>query len=324
VPLHLPKAAGSPRTSYHTGVRVASGSVTVMVTGASGLIGRALIPRLLARDEVRATVRRPDAAPPLRALGAKVAVDPLEDPDALAEILPRVVTLVHLVGGPRQVDDDALLEANHTTTLRTLEAARSAGVPRFVLLSVPGASAGAVDPFLRAKGLAEEAVVGSGLEHAILRCSHVYGLGGLWFTAVVQGALEDPPLAIGGEAAVAPVFAEDVAAVIAAIDERAGPLAGTWGLEGAEAIAPADLAGMLAPHAARSAMALADLGPDAGPRLEALLDIAVAPAAVRHLLDPARADAPDAAAAFAVERTSLEEGLRRTLALAAAGAGSGR
>ena len=48
--------------------------MTVMVTGASGVLGHAVVSALLARDEVRATVRRPAAAEPLRALGAKVAV----------------------------------------------------------------------------------------------------------------------------------------------------------------------------------------------------------------------------------------------------------
>ena len=48
--------------------------MTVMVTGASGVIGRATVKALLARDEVRATVRRAPDATYLRHLGAKVAV----------------------------------------------------------------------------------------------------------------------------------------------------------------------------------------------------------------------------------------------------------
>ena len=289
-----------------------------MVTGASGIIGRALIPRLRGRDEVRATVRRPDAAVALRALGAKVAVNGCDDAEDLAEILPRVVTLIHLVGGPHQLDDDAVLDANHGSTVRALAAAEMAGVPRFVLVSVPGASSDAADPFLRAKGLAEEAVAASGLEHAIIRSSHVFGLGGLWFTAVVQGALEDPPVAIGGEALVAPVFADDVAEVLSAVEERPGKLAGTWALEGPDVLTPSALAGMLTdgdPHD----RGLLEGSPDPAGRLEALLDVALIPSAVRHLLDPARADAPDAAAAFSIVLTPLVEGLRRTLARAAEG-----
>ena len=57
------------------------------------------------------------------------------------------------------------------------------------------------------------------------------------------------------------------------------------------------------------------------PGLEALLAIALLPAAVAHVLAPARADAPDAAGAFGVTRTGLDEGLRRTIASATAGAG---
>ena len=224
-----------------------------MVNGASGIIGRALIPQLRIRDEVRATVRRPEAADPLRALGAKVAVGRADDAEALAEILPRVVTLIHLVGGPHQVDDDAILEANHGSTLRALAAAKNARVPRFVLASVPGASPDAADPFLRAKGLAEEAVATSGLDFAIVRVSHVYGIGGLWFTAVVQGALADPPLAIGGDAPVAPVLDDDAAAVIAAAEGSPESPNGTWGLEGPDALTPAALARLM-------------VGPDAAPR----------------------------------------------------------
>ena len=58
--------------------------MTVMVTGASGVVGRAVVKALLARDEVRATVRRPVAAEYLRQLGAKVAVREIDRPDDLA------------------------------------------------------------------------------------------------------------------------------------------------------------------------------------------------------------------------------------------------
>ena len=137
--------------------------MAVMVTGASGPVGHALVPLLAQKDEVRAAVRDPEEAEPLRALGAKVTLERLDDADALAEVLAGVFTLVHLVGGPDQPHDHALLDANHGSTVRALAAAREAGVHRFVFVSVPGASAESPVPFLRAKGLAEEAVTTSGL-----------------------------------------------------------------------------------------------------------------------------------------------------------------
>ena len=200
-----------------------------MVTGASGLLGRAIVQALAQRDEVRATVRRPEAAEALRVLGAKVAVLPVEEPDELIEILPRVHTIVHLVGGVNQPSDEEILAANYGSTIAAVAAAKEGRVRRLILLSVPGASIDHPHPFLRAKGLAEEVVVNSGLEHAVLRSSHAYGLGGLWFASTVMGA--EHGFVVGdGTQRLAPVFAEDVAKVVAAIDDRRDPIEGVWSI----------------------------------------------------------------------------------------------
>lgn len=289
--------------------------MAVMVTGASGVVGRAVVNALLARDEVRATVRRPRAAEPIRGLGAKVAVREGDPVDGLEELLGRCHTLVHLVGGPNQPDADELFRANHGSTLRALGAAKEAGVRRFVLVSVPGADPEATQPFLRAKGLAEEAVRASGLEHAIVRSSHVFGLGGLWFTAAVEGALAEPPFVVGpGTQELAPVFADDLGAVVAAIDDSADELAGTWGLEGPQALTAdgfCDLLrgdGVVPSHADGQAAAAA---------LSRMLSLRVDAVAASFLGLPSRRDAPDAAGAFGVARTPLLEGLRITLEAAA-------
>lgn len=286
--------------------------MTVMVTGASGVVGRATVTALLARDEVRAVVRRPEAAEPLRALGAKVSVRELETPDALEEILPRCHTLVHLVGGPNQPDDAELLRGNHGSVLIALAAAKAAGTARFALVSVPGADPDDRDPFLRAKGLAEEAVAASGLEYAIVRSAHVYGLGGLWFTATVEGALADPPFVAGdGTQSIAPVFADDLGAILAAIDDHPGPLAGTWGLEGPDPVTADQLVAFL--RADREPPVHARDPEEAAHLLGHLLGVPISPVAAAYLGRASRAETPDAAAAFAVARTSLADGLRRTL-----------
>ncbi|HTG47319.1 MAG TPA: NAD(P)H-binding protein [Actinomycetota bacterium] len=289
--------------------------MTVMVTGAGGVVGRAVVKALLARDEVRATVRRPVAAEYLRQLGAKVAVREVDRPDALAELLPRCHTLVHLIGGPNQPDADALFAANHGSVLTALAAAREAGTERFVFLSVPGADPGATQPFLRAKGLAEEAISGSGLSYVIVRATHVYGLGGLWFTAGVEGALAEPPFVCGdGRQEIAPVFADDVGAVVAAIDDAASVASGSWGLEGPDALTADGFARLLRdddlPIAHADGQAAAEL-------LSRTLGIHVDAVAASWFGLPSRADAPDAAEAFGVRTTPLLDGLRITLAAAA-------
>jgi uncharacterized protein YbjT (DUF2867 family) len=290
--------------------------MTVMVTGASGVIGRTTVRALLTQDEVRATVRRPSDAVFLRELGAKVAVRDLDTADELAEILPRCHTLVHLIGGFEQPDPEALFRANHGSVELAIEAARQAKTKRFVLISVPGADAEATHPFLKAKGLAEEAVRGSGLQHAIVRSTHVYGLGGLWFTAVVEGALAAVPFVVGpGEQEVAPTYADDLAAVIAAIDDATGELAGTWGLEGPDVVTADGLARLL--RGDDTPPAHAD-GQAAAEALSRILGVPIDAVAASFLALPSRADAPGAAGAFGVPRTPFLDGLRSTLEAAAA------
>jgi NADH dehydrogenase len=289
--------------------------MSVMVTGASGLIGRALVPALAATNlEVRCAVRGPERAEELRALGGKVTVGRLDESADLAEVLGGVDTLIHLVGGLDHPDEDALQWANHGSTLVALHAAADAAVRRFMLVSAPGAGVDATHPYLRAKGLAEEAVAAAGLEHLILRCAHAYGLGGLWFTGLVHGVTASPPLVIGeGDQEIAPVLADDVAAVLAAADARPEALVGTYGLEGEDVVTADGLlellsgAGVEAEHLA---------GDAAAARLTTLLGIPVMRAAADLFAMPSRADAPDAAGILGVERTPLVEGLRRTLARA--------
>jgi uncharacterized protein YbjT (DUF2867 family) len=295
--------------------------MTVMVTGASGPVGHALVPLLRDRDEVRAAVRRPESAEVLRSLGAKVTIGRLDQADALAEVLGGVFTLIHLVGGPNQPDEEELWNANHGSVIRAVSAAREAGVRRFILVSVPGACPESDEPYLRARGLAEEAVRTSGLDHAVIRCTHAYAVGGLWFTAVVEGALQGPPIVVGdGRQPIAPVAVDDLAASIAAADDRHGPLAGTWALEGPTALTADELARLLAGEGGPEPVHLA--GADAQAALERLLGLPVSAEAVRAFEAPSRADAPDAAEAFEIRLTPLVAGIRRTLERAAALSGS--
>ncbi len=300
--------------------------MTVMVTGASGAIGHALVPLLVRRDEVRAAVRDPASAEPLRALGAKVTVGRLDDAESLAEVLGGVFTLVHLVGGADQPDDDALWEANHRATVRAVAAAREAGVRRLVFVSVPGAAVDAATGFLRAKGLAEEAVTTSGLQHVVIRSAPVVGAGSLWFAAAVGGALQSPPVVWGpGDRPLAPVAVGDLAAVLAVADDLDADLAGTWALEGPDVV---DADGVVRLLAGDDVAPQHLQGDEARARLSAVFGRPIGDAVLDALTGPAHDDSPDAAAFFGVQRTPLAEAMRAALAPAAApgttpGAGPG-
>ena len=143
------------------------------MTGARGMLGRAVALALAARgDDVTVLQRRPSGLP-LR----EVLAD-LGDPDApLDAALAGQDAVVHLaakvdVVGPWR----EYARTNVEGTRRLLAAARAAGVARFVHVSSPsvahagdalvGAGAGPADPggarghYARSKALAEQAVLG--------------------------------------------------------------------------------------------------------------------------------------------------------------------
>jgi uncharacterized protein YbjT (DUF2867 family) len=277
------------------------------------------VPLLADRDEVRACVRDPRSSNPLQALGAKVTLGRLDDAGALSEVCGGVFTMFHLVGGLQQPDDHEVFHANHGSVMVALEAAKLAGVRRFVLVSAAGADPGSPNAYLRAKGFAEEAVANSGLEFAVVRSAHAYGLGGLWFASVVQGAAGEPPLVLGdGRQELAPVFADDLAHVLVAIDDAKDLSAGVYGLEGPDVLTADGLAASLrgensVPEHSQGAAAVA--------RLSEVLEVPVTPAAAdlfeRSSRVPETTEMASAAAAFGVDRTPLVEGIRRTLERAA-------
>jgi uncharacterized protein YbjT (DUF2867 family) len=143
-----------------------------VVTGAFSFTGRYVAARLLELGrEVRTLTRHPQSASPF---GARVEAFPLDfDLETLTERLRGADTLynTYWIRSPRgSLPFDRVL--NNTATL--LSAAREAGVPRDVQLSVSNASTSSSLRDFRAKALAEETLSSSGLSYAIVRPTLVF------------------------------------------------------------------------------------------------------------------------------------------------------
>ena len=212
--------------------------MAILVTGAAGLVGRAAVAALLRQEveHVRAVVREPGQVGELRRLGAKVALLDATDPDGLAAAMDGVFTACSLTGSlwtrPEEDPYAAVVEPARVF----LAAAGAAGVRRVVVCSpaAVGTAAAQANPHLAAKAEVERMVAASGLEHAILRCTHVLGPGSRLLELLAAGA--PVPVPGDGRQRVAPVWVGDVAAAIAAADD-AVELAATWTMAGPDEVA---------------------------------------------------------------------------------------
>jgi uncharacterized protein YbjT (DUF2867 family) len=274
--------------------------VAILVTGAAGLVGRAAVAALLRQgvEHVRAVVREPAQAGELRRLGAKVAVMDATDPDGLAAAMAGVFTACSFTGSLWTRPGEDPFKAVVEPARAFLAAADAARVRRVVVCS-PAAVAGADgNPHLAAKAEVERLVVASGLEHAILRCSHVLGRGGQLLELL--GAGEPVPVPGSGRQRVAPVWVGDVARAVAAADD-AVELRASWSLAGPAELSLDELVDAL--HAAPPAKRHLDGGAGAG----GLTPVQVAVLAADSLPDPALPPPPG------VVPTPLAEALARCL-----------
>jgi uncharacterized protein YbjT (DUF2867 family) len=208
----------------------------ILLTGASGTVGRALLPLLLgAGHDVRALVRDP------RGLGrhrvdVQIALGDLArlgDRHLQRQALRGVDTVIHLAAAIRDEPYARVEELNGLATNRLLRAAERAGVEHFVFFSAIGASDTQRTRFFRAKALAEQAVAQAPLRTTIFAPSIVYDPADRWVRLMKRLALLPAlPISGSGKAEFEPIWAHDVArCVVSSLDrtdekaryELAGP-----------------------------------------------------------------------------------------------------
>lgn len=164
--------------------------MTILVTGATGLVGTRLLPRLMAAGhDCRALLRADKPAPE----GASAAMGNLLEPSTLPSALSGVSTVIHLASVFRTQDEDLIWRSNLDAT-RNLVAAVQDHAPdaRFILASTgrvyetqeqrqrPAKEDDPLDPtsaYPASKLAAEQVVRDSGLNWAIIRFPFVYGDG---------------------------------------------------------------------------------------------------------------------------------------------------
>lgn len=202
-----------------------SGARRLVVTGATGFVGRHLIGRARRRDWEVVGIGRERSAGVERA-GARSVAAPLE-PDALTAHFEGATAVVHLANIGAERGGARYDEVNVGGTRAVIAAAERAGVARIVYLSGLGVarygqSRRVTNRYFLSKLQAELALYASGLDVAVLRPSYVLGPGGE-LIAELRDELRRGRVEViaGGAARMQPIAVGDAADAILAAAARA-------------------------------------------------------------------------------------------------------
>jgi uncharacterized protein YbjT (DUF2867 family) len=191
--------------------------MTVLVTGAGGYVGNNTVRRLVQLGKpVRAMVRNPAKAK--QRLGdladkIEIAEGDVEDRAGLKPVMSGVSAVIHLVAIPMEKNGATYEDVNYQGTINVVDAARDAGVERFINMCQNGATPDHFSRFLRSKGRAQQYVAQSDLKWTAVRPSVIFGPQDEFFNAFARLIRLTPvvfPLIGGGTALFQPVSVYDV------------------------------------------------------------------------------------------------------------------
>jgi NADH dehydrogenase len=194
------------------------GHQVLLLTGATGTVGQPLLRRLTAAGApVRCLVRDPRRLASQR-VRVQIALGDLADPFSFRHALRGVDTVVHLASTIRDQPGGSIEEIDGIAAWRLVKAAERAGVERFVFFSTLGASTRSRARLMRAKAIAERALLESSLSSTIFAPSIVYSPSDPFITLLERmSLLPVMPIAGAGRAGFQPIWAEDVADCVIAV-----------------------------------------------------------------------------------------------------------
>ena len=211
----------------------------ILVTGGTGFIGRVLVRQLFDSGYPVRTLLRPSPRTPRLPKGVpvEVAVVGLDDVRGLRAALRGVDVIIHLAGAEHQGRNANLLATDIRGTQNLAQAAKQAGVKRFVYLSHIGADRASAFPVHKAKGIAEEYIRKSGVPHTIVRSSIVFGPEDHFTTNLVSLLRRMPgifPVLGDGGARIQPLWVEDLVTSLIWAMESSETIDNTYDVGGSE------------------------------------------------------------------------------------------
>jgi len=193
----------------------------ILITGATGYIGRHLVARLVEQGErPRCLVRNKlRAAKVLSANNVELVEGATTHPASLEAAVQGVETIVHaafLTADRKPSAGNQYEETNVTGTANLVKAAQAAGVQRIIEISGLGTKPDRPGSYMQGRYQSEQLLINSGLSWTIIRPSVLFGEGAPFIKGLVGLIRTAPvlPLIGGGKTLFQPIYVEDVVTII--------------------------------------------------------------------------------------------------------------
>ena len=213
----------------------------IVITGATGFVGQEVVRQARAEGEAVRTIVRDPKAKRARTLVERFGVELFHGNvifgPSLEASMVGAKCVIHLVGIIHEWKENIFQRVHAEATTNVVEAAKKAGVKRYVHMSALGTRADARSRYHQTKWAAEEAVRKSGLAWTIFRPSVIYGPGDQSITVLSNVLRRAPfvPVLGDGYSKVQPVPVENVAKSFVTAIKNDGTIGKTYDLCGPEA-----------------------------------------------------------------------------------------
>ena len=199
----------------------------ILITGATGFIGRHLAIRLAAQGErprclVRDVTRAKTILP---ADKVEFVEGDTTQPHTLNAAVQGVDTIVHtafITADHKALSSNYYENTNVNGTANLLKAAKDAGVKRMIEIGGLGTKPDKPGSYMQGRYLAEKMLIDSGLDYTIIQPSVLFGKGSSFVKGLADLVRTAPvlPLIGGGGTMFQPIYVEDVVTVITKVLEN--------------------------------------------------------------------------------------------------------
>lgn len=199
----------------------------LLITGATGYIGRHLVARLVSQGEhprclVRDINRAKTILPADKVELVKGDTTQAATVDAAMQDVDTVVHAAFITADRKSQGGNFYNETNVNGTANVVKAAKAVGVQRIIEISGLGTKPDKPGSYMEGRYEAERAVIESGISYTIIRPSVLFGKGAPFIEGLAGLVKTAPvlPLIGGGKTMFQPIYVEDVVTVIVKVLEN--------------------------------------------------------------------------------------------------------